>query len=166
MKLSHFFAVLIMGLLCGAPVMAGTAADDISVSDPYVRAMPPGQPTSLAFMGITNNSDKDHAVLDAEGTVAKMVELHTHSMKNGMMHMHMVEKVDLPAGKKVMLQTGGLHVMLMGLKQDLKPGDQVSISLVFEDGSKKQLDVPVRKIKMMMKKPEPMSSGHSMPMKH
>lgn len=160
MKLKYCLAVLIMGLLYGSQIMAGTVADAISVSDPYVRAMPPGQPTSLAFMGITNNSDKDHVLLDAEGTVAKMVELHTHTMKNGMMHMHKVEKIDLPAGKKVMLESGGLHVMLMGLKQDLKPGDTVSISLVFEDGSKKKLDVPVRKIKMMMKKQD------AMPMKH
>jgi len=166
MKLSYYVTVLLAGLLCGSQVLAGTAADDISVSDPYVRAMPPGQPTSLAFMGITNNSDKDHVLVDAEGTVAKMVELHTHTMKDGMMHMHKVEKVDLPAGKMVMLQSGGLHVMLMGLKQDLKPGDQVAISLVFEDGSKKKLDVPVRKIKMMMKKQDAMKSDHSMHMKH
>ncbi len=166
MKLKSLLAVLMMGLLFGAHAVAGTAADDISVSDPYVRAMPPGQPTSLAFMGITNNSSKDHAVLDAEGTVAKMVQLHTHTMKNGMMHMHKVEKIDLPAGKTVMLQSGGLHVMLMGLKQDLKPGDMVAINLVFEDGSKKKLDVPVRKIMMMMKKKDDMQSGHAMPMKH
>ena len=166
MKLKYCVTVLIMGLLFGSQAIAGTAADDISVSDPYVRAMPPGQPTSLAFMGLTNNSKKDHVLLDAEGTVAKMVELHTHTMKNGMMHMHKVDKIDLPAGKKVMLQSGGLHVMLMGLKKDLKPGDNVAISLVFADGSKKKLDVPVRKIKMMMKKQDAMQHDHSMHKNH
>ena len=164
MKLKNCFALMLMGLMCGSQVVAGTAADAVAVSDPYVRAMPPGQPTSAAFMGITNNSNKDHVLLDAEGSVAKMVELHTHTMKDGMMHMHKVDKIDLPAGKKVMLQSGGLHVMLMGLKQDLKPGDKVSLTLVFKDGSKKKLDVPVRKIQMMMKKQGAMQ--HTMPMKH
>ncbi len=164
MKLQYCFAVLMAGLLCGSPVMAGTAADDITVVDPYVRAMPPGQPTSLAFMGITNNSTKNHVLVDAEGTVAKKVELHTHTMKDDMMHMHKVEKINLPAGKKVMLESGGLHVMMMGLKKDLKPGDRIAISLVFKDGSKKKLDVPVRKIQMIMKKQDTKKSGHSMPM--
>ena len=152
MKLHYRIAVLALALLCSAAVVAGTAADAVTVSDPYVRAMPPGQPTSLAFMGITNNSDQDIALLDAESTIAKKAELHTHTMKNGMLHMRKVDKVALPAGKTVMLETGGLHVMLVGLKQDLKPGDVVSITLVFADGSRKQLDVPVRKIQMMMKK--------------
>ncbi len=166
MNIKKCLAALALGLFCGSQVFAGTAADAVTVSDPYVRAMPPGQPTSLAFMGITNNSDKDIVLLDAEGTVAKKVELHTHTMKNGMMHMHRVDKIDLPAGKTVMLESGGLHVMLMGLKQDLKPGDEVSLELVFADGSKKQLEVPVRKIQMMMKKPDAMQHGHSTPMKH
>ncbi|MCP3669590.1 MAG: copper chaperone PCu(A)C [Gammaproteobacteria bacterium] len=166
MKLMSYLAVLMMGLLFGPQVVAGTAADDISILDPYVRAMPPGQPTSLAFMGIMNNSNKDHALRDAEGTVAKKLELHTHILKNGMLHMRKVEKIDLPAGKKVMLQSGGMHVMLIGLKQDLKPGDMVAINLVFEDGSKKKLDVPVRRIMMMMKKQEEMRHDHAMPMKH
>jgi periplasmic copper chaperone A len=166
MKLSYYFTALILGLFCSSQVLAGTAADDISISDPYVRAMPPGQPTSLAFMGITNNSGQDHVLVDAEGTVAKMVELHTHTMKDDMMHMHKVEKVDLPAGKKVMLESGGLHVMLMGLKQDLKPGDSVALNLVFEDGSKKKLEVPVRKIRMLMKKQDAMKNDHSKHMNH
>jgi len=153
MKLRYVISILILGLFGAfSSVCAGTAADAVSVSDPHVRAMPPGQPTSLAYMGLKNNSDQDHAVVATEGTVARAVELHTHTMKDGMMHMHRVEKIDLPAGNMVMLQPGGLHVMLMGLKRDLVPGDNVTITLVFEDGSKKRLDIPVRKIQMTMKK--------------
>ncbi len=162
MKLRHRIAVLILGMLCSAAVFAGTAADAVTVSDPYVRAMPPGQPNSLAFMGLTNGSDQDFTLVGAEGTVSKVLELHTHIMSDGMMQMKKIDKIDLPAGKTVMLETGGLHVMLIGLNQDLKPGDSVSLTLVFNDGSKKQLEAPVRKIEMSMKGED----GKSMPMKH
>ncbi len=138
MKLHYRIAVLTLGLLCSAVIVAGTAAEAVTVSDPYVRAMPPGQPTSLAFMGLTNNSDRDIALTNAEGTVAKTLELHTHTMQDGMLQMRKVEKIDLPAKQTVMLETGGLHVMLIGLNHDLKPGDSISLTLVFNDGSKKQ----------------------------
>ncbi len=162
MKLHQRIAGLILGMLCSAVVFAGTAADAVTVSDPYVRAMPPGQPNSLAFMRLTNGSDQDFALVGAEGTVSKALELHTHIMSDGMMQMKKIDKIDLPAGKTVMLETGGLHVMLIGLNQDLKPGDSVSLTLVFNDGSKKQLDAPVRKIEMSMKKED----DKSMPLKH
>ena len=160
MNIKNYLTVLFMGLVYGAQVFAGTAADSVTISNPYIRAMPPGQPTSLAFMGITNNSDKDVALVDAEGTVSRKLELHTHIMKNEMLHMRKVDKIDIPAGKTVMLESGGLHVMLIGLKQDLKPGDTVLLTLVFNDSSKKQLNVPVRKIQMFMRKQDAMQHNH------
>ncbi len=160
MKLYHRIAVLTLGLLFSAAVFAGAAADAVTVSDPYIPAMPPGQPNGLAYMGLTNGSDQDIELVAAEGTVAKAIELHTHIMKDGMMQMKKIDKIDLPAGKMVMLESGGLHVMLIGLAQDLKPDTNVSLTLVFNDGSKKQLDVPVRKVEMSMKMQGGMGHNH------
>ncbi len=160
MKLHYRIAVLALGLLCSAAVIAGTAADVVTVSDPYVPAMPPGQPNSLAYMGLTNSSGQDVVLVAAEGSVAKVIELHTHVMQDGMMHMKKIEKIDLPAGKTVMLEPNGLHVMLIGLTQDLKPDAKVSLTLVFSDSSKKVVDVPVRKIQMKMEKQKGMNHNH------
>lgn len=160
MRLRHRIAVLTLGLLFSATVFAGTAADAITVTDPYVRAMPPGQPNSLAFMGLTNTSDQDIELVGAEGKVSKVLELHTHIMQDGMMQMKRIEKIDLPAGKTVMLEPDGLHVMLIGLVHDLEPDTSVSLTLVFNDGSKKQLEVPVRKIEVSMRMQEGMDHGH------
>ncbi len=151
MKLHHSIAALTIGLLFSAVVSAGTAADAITVSDPYIPAMPAGQPNGLAYMGLTNSSDQDVVLVGAEGAVAKALELHTHIMKDGMMMMKKIDKIDLPAGKTVMLETGGLHVMLIGLTQELKTDTKASLALIFNDGSKKQLEVPVRKMEMPMK---------------
>lgn len=154
MKLHRRITILALCLLCSSVVFAGTAADAISVADPYIPAMPAGQPNGLAYMGLTNGSDQDAVLVAAEGTVSKVFELHTHIMKDGMMMMKKIDKIDIPAGKTVMLETGGLHVMLIGLTQELKPESNVSLTLVFKDGSKKQLDVPVRKMGMSMQKQE------------
>ncbi len=49
-----------------------------------------------------------------------------------------MQKIELPAKKTVKLAPGGLHVMLIGVKQPLKPGDKVPLVLTIEaaDGAR------------------------------
>jgi periplasmic copper chaperone A len=129
--------------------LAGTSfAADILVGDPYARAVPPGQPNSAVFMSLKNNSAEKRALVGAESAVSDVVELHTHVNENGMMKMRRIDQIALPAGKMVMLQPGGLHVMLIGLKQTLAPGSTVDLTLVYDDGSKMQIKAPARGIAM------------------
>jgi copper(I)-binding protein len=131
------------------------AESSISVSEPYVRAVPPGTPNSAAFMTLTNKGSSDNALVSATSPASKVVELHTHTMDNGMMKMRQVEKIDLPVGKSAVLEPGGLHVMLIGLTGDLKPGEQVDLTLKFADGSEQQIKAPIKSL-----------MGMKMPMKH
>ena len=140
---------LLFGLM-PMPSLAADAASSVSVSDPYVRAVPPGQPNSAAFMQLRNSDAVGHSIMRAESPVAKIVELHTHIKEGGMMKMRQVKQIDILAHGDTVLQPGGLHVMLIGLKGDLTPGENVDVTLVFEDGSKKLLQAQVRKIKMKM----------------
>ena len=111
-----------------SPLAAGWPAV-LTVNDPYVRAVPPGQPNSAAFMGLVNGTGAPRALVGGRSDVAEVVELHTHTMEDGMMKMRRVERIDLPAGETVTLDPGGLHVMLIGLKRGLKPGDQIDLTL-------------------------------------
>ncbi len=120
------------------------------VHEPYARAMPPGQPNSGAFMTFKNSDSGAHAVVSATSTVSKVVELHTHVHKNGMMMMRRIDKIDIPANGETVLKPGGLHIMFIGLKADMKVGQTVPVTLTFEDGSKKDIEMPVRKIMMKM----------------
>jgi copper(I)-binding protein len=122
------------------------AAETLMVHDAYVRAVPPGTPNSAAFMSIHNAADGDHALVSAASPAAKVVELHTHTMEDGMMKMRRIEKIDLPAGKRVSLEPGGLHVMLIGLTQPLKEGDKVDLTLRFDDGSEQRVSAPVKSV--------------------
>ncbi|WP_410760772.1 copper chaperone PCu(A)C [Halochromatium sp.] len=132
--------VLMVGL------QATALADTIDVQDAYVRAVPPGQPNSAAFMRITNHGDEDRALLAGASDQAKVVELHTHRMEDGMMRMRQVGQIDLPAGETVVLEPGGLHVMLIGLTETLAPGNRVTLTLDFDDGDKQRLSLPVKRI--------------------
>ncbi len=157
----------VIGMMLSGAVVAGKAADDVAVSGAYARAVPPGQPNSASFLTLTNNSSTDHVLVDAESPAAKVVELHTHINKDGMMQMRRVPKIDVPAGKVTKLQPGGLHVMLIGLKQQLKPGQEVKLTLVFKDGSRTTVNAPVQKLQMKMMKRDMGGMQHNMgQMKH
>ncbi|QKT03936.1 copper chaperone PCu(A)C [Ectothiorhodospiraceae bacterium 2226] len=136
------------------PALAAGAADDVEVLDPYVRAMPPGQPNTAAFMVLENRGDSAHAVVEAASPVSKIVELHTHIHDGGMMRMRQVERFDIEAGGRTLLQPGGLHIMLIELHEVLEPGTEVPVTLTFEDGSEKTVQAPVRHIA------QPMMRGH------
>jgi periplasmic copper chaperone A len=121
---------------------------EVSIGDPYARAVPPGQPNSAVFMSLTNQSGQAQALVGAESTVSEIVELHTHVEEDGMMRMRRIEQIDVPAGETVTLKPGGLHVMLIGLTQALEPDDAVELTLIFDDGSRIPVQAPVRKIQM------------------
>ncbi|RZU02751.1 hypothetical protein EV670_0780 [Rivibacter subsaxonicus] len=125
---------------------AAASAQSVTVSDPWVRATVAQQPATGAFMQLL--SVQGARVLEARSPAAAMVEIHEMKMDGGVMQMRPVQALELPAGKTVELKPGGYHVMLMGLKQQLKEGDSVPLSLVVETAGGKretiELKAPVR----------------------
>ena len=110
------------GAVALALALAAAPADaQVKVENPWVRGAVPGQLSTGAFLDIT--SVKDAALVKAESPVAATVEVHAMEMKNNLMTMREVPKIDLPAGKQVRLAPGGFHIMLMDLKQPVKNGD-------------------------------------------
>lgn len=143
-------ALVIGGLLALGPQAGRAEAPmDVQVKDPYARAVPPGQPNSAAFLTLSNTSAEPKALVAAASPVAATVELHSHIHEDGMMRMRRVERIDIPAGGSVSLEPGGLHLMLIGLKGNLTPGDQVDLTLSFDDGSQSRVLIPVHKIEPM-----------------
>ena len=126
-------------------------AKDVVIDQAFARAAIQQQRNSAAFMQVTNHGSPA-AIVYAKSPVAEIVELHTHINDKGVMRMRKIKQIDLPLNIMVQLKPGGLHIMLLGLKRDLKPGDQVSVTLGFDDGSEKILQVPVQKMMMRMKK--------------
>lgn len=136
--------IVAFSLICASPVVL--AADPIVVSDAWARATRPGQEVGAAYM--TLKSKRDLTLIKVESTAAGVVEIHSMSMKDGVMEMRMLEALDLPAGKTVKLEPGGNHFMLFDLRKPLTEGSQVEFMLYLkEQGGSMQrmkISVPVR----------------------
>jgi periplasmic copper chaperone A len=109
---------------------------DVTVKDAWVRGIAQGQRATGAFMQLASPTD---ATLVAVATpVAKVAEIHTMSMDNGVMKMRAIDGLPVPAGKAVELKPGGYHVMLMDLVQPLPDGATVPLTLTFSDKAGKR----------------------------
>ena len=122
-------------------------AQNVTVSDAWVRATVQGQKATGAFMKITS---KDQAKLvTASSPAAGLVEIHEMKMDKDVMKMAALPSgLDLPAGKTVELKPGSYHVMLMDLKAPLAVDNTVPVTLTFQDakGNKttQELKLPVK----------------------
>lgn len=129
-------------MLVAAPV----ALAQVAVSDAWIRGTVAHQTATGAFMQLV--AERDGRLVEANSPAAAQVEIHEMRMENDVMRMRRIDALPLPAGKQVVLQPGGFHLMLTGLKAPLREGDKVPLSLVFQaDGQAPQtvrLDVPVR----------------------
>ena len=127
-------------------------ASELLISNQHVRATPPHSKNSAAFLTITNKTNNKIKLISATSDIAERVELHTHIKADGMMKMRQVKEIPIAANDSVSLQPGGYHVMFLGLKNNLKVGQIVNITLYFSNNDKVNIDAPVQKINMSHKK--------------
>lgn len=131
---------------------------DVAVKEAWVRGTTPAQKATGAFLEL---SSSDEAVLvSVSSPLAGVVEIHTTKMENGVMKMRSVPRLDLPAGQVVKLQPGGNHVMLMGLRQQMKKGDVVPITLKVEGKDKKVQTIEIQAEVRDLAAPATMDHGH------
>lgn len=123
---------IIASMLCGwMAAAAPVQAQPVTVKDAWVRAPAPGQKVAAAYMELVSRGNS-MVLIGVASPVAGRVEVHGTTVEAGVMKMRPAGNVELPAGKPVKLAPGGLHVMLMDLKQPLKPGDKVPLALTVQ----------------------------------
>lgn len=105
----------------------------------------PGAANGAAYLSLKNTGDDAVTLVGMSSEVAKVTELHTHIHADGMMRMENVPSKVISPGESLIMQPGGYHVMLMGLKQPLGDNGTVRIVLNFADGTQQTLDVGIRK---------------------
>lgn len=116
----------------------------IHVDHPWSRAMPPSAPNAAAFFVLHNRAEVADRLLSASSPLAEKTELHEHVHQDGLMKMQQVQGVDLPAGGEVKFVPMGYHVMLFGVKQQLKDGERFPLTLHFEKAGEVQVEVNVQ----------------------
>ncbi len=140
-------------------MLAGAAAQaDVTVKDSWVRGTTPAQKATGAFMEIVSSDAA--TLLSAASPVAGVVEIHTMKMEDGVMKMRAIPKLDLPAGKAVKLAPGGNHIMLMDLRQQMKKGDVVPLTLKVEGKDKKVQVIEIKAEVRDLATPATMDHGH------
>jgi len=141
----------------GASYSAGSSTafvrdeSGVLIRDGWVQEGPPSQTITAAYMTIENQTGAGISLKSASTEVAQTVELHKMELVDGIMKMHRVETIDIPAGGMVELKPGGYHLMVIGLKKQLKEGGKVTIVLEFSNSLRKTITIPVKPRSAMVK---------------
>jgi copper(I)-binding protein len=142
----QFFAFAGLLALLGAPAHAQEVkAGDLVISQAWSRATPGGAKIAGGFLTIENKGAAPDRLISGSGDFAGKVEIHEMAMNNGVMTMRPLDKgLSIEPGKTVKLAPGGLHLMLMDLKNPLKQGDKVPLTLDFEKAGKVVVSLDVQ----------------------
>jgi len=121
---------------------ACSAMEDIEVHEAWARPAAQGN-TAAAYFSLHNHTSNDDELIGAASTIAEAAEIHESKMVNDVMTMNMVSSVPLKAGDELAFEPGGLHVMLVGVKQELKVGDEFHLVLKFKNHADITVNVKV-----------------------
>ncbi len=128
---------LVLSLLVGISFAANqeVAADVIQIKAPSVKATTINIRQTKILMDVVNTGSQSHTVIAVVSPVAKKVQLHKTTKQKNHSMMTAVKDIKVPAHRGQKLTNSGLHIMLIGLTKQLTAGQEVPVTLVFEDGS-------------------------------
>lgn len=135
--------VVLVLVACAAPAIPKVRVEEVWARPAMAME---GMNTSAVYFTLVNEGGAPDALVGASvsSTVASAAEIHETTMEGGVMKMQPVPRVEVPAGGRVEFKPGGYHVMLIGLKQELKVGDTIQVVLRFEKGGEMTVQAQVR----------------------
>lgn len=116
----------------------------MTVENAWSRELPPNAPVGAVFLSLLNHSDEADRLLSAESSIAEVTELHAHVHQDDMMRMVKVDAIDIAAHAELTLQPGGNHIMLINLREPLVAGNELPLTLNFENAGTVDLMVPIK----------------------
>ncbi len=122
---------------------ACATGEGVESHEAWVRNANQGETTAV-YMILHNHTDVNDDLIGVSTDVAEAAELHLSAVQNDVMTMTPQERIEIPADGEVVLESGGYHIMLIGLKQDLQVGDEITITLNFENYPDVTVTVPVK----------------------
>jgi periplasmic copper chaperone A len=137
----RLIALAAAGLLAGS-AHAADRSQDLVAANPWSRPAAAGT-TGAGFLTLVNGGKAAAVLAGAESPLAARVEIHESRMDGGVMRMSRVQRLAIPSGDRTVFAPGGKHLMLVGLRQALKVGDRVPVTLSFADGRKLSVTLPV-----------------------
>ena len=145
MKPTLALAALLV-VTAAAPALAEDyRVGDIRIERPWARATAGNSRIGAAYFTLEDVGTAPDRLVRVATPLAAAGELHAHTMQNNVMQMRPVAAIEIHPGTPTVLQPGGLHVMLVDLKQALKEGDRLPLTLEFERAGKVEIMVSVEK---------------------
>jgi copper(I)-binding protein len=143
--MQRLFGALLLTLIAGTAGAHDTKLGDLTIMQPWARATAGEAKTGAVYLRIGNGGSQDDRLVAASTPAAAKSELHTHIMDNGVAKMRQVKAINVTAHATVELKPGGLHVMLIDLKQPLREHDSIPLTLTFERAGSVEVEVKVEK---------------------
>lgn len=144
--LTRFAAAISLVAAISAPAFGhGFSVGALEIGHPAIFTPPPSARAAGGYLTVTNTGTEPDRLLGAESAAAKTLQIHiSESGPDGVATMrHLPEGVEIPAGAKVVLESGGMHIMLMGLTAPLSEGEKVPATLIFEKAGRVDVEFAV-----------------------
>ncbi|MEZ4709933.1 MAG: copper chaperone PCu(A)C [Caldilineaceae bacterium] len=115
----------------------------IHVTDAWVRASLPMTDNTALYFTLHNTSDATIRLISVS-VDDLTAEMHESMMENGVARMEArPDGFEIPAGEHLMLEEGGKHVMLMGVKEPLEAGKEIEVTLDFDGADPVTFTAPI-----------------------
>ena len=137
-RLDRIGFALLFALL--APVATAAPA----ASDAWIALGPPGSAPLAGYLTLENSGPAPAALIGVDAAGFQRVEIHSTVKDGSTMRMRRLPRLDLPAGGRVVLGPGRLHLMLFGPPKPLAAGQRIALELSFDDGTTLAVDAEVR----------------------
>jgi copper(I)-binding protein len=124
---------------------SAAAGEGLVVGDAWVRALPPTQSNTAAYLRVTNTGSERQEIIGATVELAGRAEIHTSIMVDGYVKMQQLTSLALAPGVSVELAPGGKHLMLLDLERMPAPGESLQLCLIIAAGGQACATAPVRK---------------------
>lgn len=143
LSLAALLLVTALAAQC-VPTASRSSGPKITVTEPYGLAAIAGG-NGVIYLKLVNEGGSADTLLKVETQAAEAAEMHETSMEaNDVMRMSPLAKVEVPAGETVSLEPGGKHIMLVKLKQPLKAGEKINLTLTFEKSGPLSIEADIR----------------------
>jgi copper(I)-binding protein len=131
------------GLVLLLFLSSASAGDLLDITGSWIREAPPTSSVLAAYMTLRNRSDTAVNIISISSPDFAQVEMHRTVVEGGMARMLPVAVIEVPVTGELVLEPGGLHLMLIEPKHPLTEGDFVKLYMELGNGPCITLTVPV-----------------------
>ena len=121
------------------------SAANLQITEAWIKNLPMVVPMRAGYMNITNKGSSKIAIESLASESFAKIEIHQSIEIDGMMSMQPIPGLAVLPGESIQLEPGGYHLMMMSPLQDLKLGDEIIVTLRFDDQTTQTIIMIVRK---------------------